>query len=236
MAAGQTVVLPPAVSHHARRVLRLRAQDPLVLFDGEGREFEAVFLPDASDPALASAVISRGGPVDREARVRITLIQALGAQEKIDWLVEKCVELGVDRIVLAPTHRSVVRLDEARRTRRAARLREIVVAACCQCGRNRLPVVDVASELAAALALAPPDAARFLLDPGAAGGLKAPAPGAQPPIWFVVGPEGGFTDEERALAAEFGYRRVRLGRRTLRTESAGLVAIAAALALGAEFE
>ncbi|HYA65830.1 MAG TPA: RsmE family RNA methyltransferase, partial [Burkholderiaceae bacterium] len=122
---GQTIELPAACCHHALRVLRLRAQDTLILFDGKGSEFEARLVPDPHTTARCRASITRGGPLDREARLRVTIVQALSAQEKIDWLLEKTVELGADRIVLAATARGVVRLSAARRERRLQRWREI---------------------------------------------------------------------------------------------------------------
>jgi 16S rRNA (uracil1498-N3)-methyltransferase len=231
MAPGQTVLLPASVDHHARRVLRLHAGDLVTLFDGLGNEFEAVLGPPPMNETRSQASILRGGPVDREAKLQITLVQALCAQEKIDWLVEKCVELGVGRLILAPTARSVVRLDGARRERRAARWHDIVVAACCQCGRNRLPVLEVADDLASALRRAQPAQRRWILDPDASAGTLSAGAG---PVACVVGPEGGFTQAETSLAASLGYERVRLGPRILRTETAGLAAISALLALHGE--
>jgi 16S rRNA (uracil1498-N3)-methyltransferase len=233
LAPGASIVLPEAVSHHARRVLRLRADDPIVLFDGAGNEFAARLHAGAPDAALLRATITTGGPVDREARIPITLVQALCVQDKVDWLVEKCVELGASRVFLAPSERSVVRLDAGRRDRRAARLRDIAVAACCQSGRNRIPAITLFEDLAAALEAARTGAtARWILDPAAASGLHASA-GA--PVCCAVGPEGGFTAAELALASSMGYRAARLGARVLRTETAGLAAITTLLALEGEF-
>ncbi len=232
LAVGASVPLPPASSHHARRVLRLRADDPLILFDGKGSEFEAVFAPDPLNASRSHATITRGGPVDREALIRITLVQALSSQDKLDWLVEKAVELGAHRIVLAPAARSLVRLSGPRRERRADRWREIAVAACCQCGRNRLPSIEISDHLETALRCAQVSSARWILDPGAQSGLHRASGDS---VTCAVGPEGGFTAEELALARSLRYAGARLGRRVLRTETAGLVAISALLALHGEF-
>jgi len=132
LAAGARIALSPASSHHARRVLRLRAGDMLVLFDGKGSEYEAVFAPDPLNASRSYAKITGGGPVDREAHADITLVQAMCAQDKVDWLVEKAVELGARRIILAPAARSVVRLSEQRRERRVERWRDVAAAACGQ--------------------------------------------------------------------------------------------------------
>jgi len=236
-AAGLTVPLPAPAGHHARRVLRLRPQEPIVLFDGNGNEYAAALLYDPLDAAGALAQIHAAAAVDREARVAITLVQALSAQDKIDWLIEKCVELGVARVVLAPAERSVVRLDEGRRARRLERWRDIATAACAQCGRNRVPQILLASDLAAALRAVPEGSRRWLLEPQAPRGLGAAGEGGSGSAALVcaVGPEGGFTAAEQAQAAALGYVAVRLGTRVLRTETAGLAAVAALLALHGEY-
>lgn len=234
--AGDIVALPAAAAHHARRVLRLRQDDPIVLFDGQGMEYAATLRHDGADPAAAAARILGGAAVDREAHTRITLIQALSAQDKIDWLIEKCVELGVLRLVLAPADRSVVRLDDARRARRLERWRDIALAASAQCGRNRLLEIVPAPTLTAALGTAGDCGARWLLDPAAAAGLGAEAAArAGQALACAVGPEGGFTAGEHELAERLGFRRARLGARVLRTETAGLAAVCALLALHGEY-
>lgn len=232
LAAGQRVALPEAASHHALRVLRLRADDPIRLFDGAGNEFEARLQPAPGNATHSHALITSGGPVDREARVAVTLVQALAAQEKIDWVVEKCVELGAARLLLAPAARSVARLEPARRARRAERLRDIAAAACAQCGRTRLPEVEVLDDLGAALRRAQDATRRWVLDPAATVGLT---PGGGSAVSLAVGPEGGFTGAELALAESLGYARLRLGPRVLRTETAGVAALSAVLALAGEF-
>jgi 16S rRNA (uracil1498-N3)-methyltransferase len=230
LAAGQVLALPAAAQHHARRVLRLRAGDAVVLFDGAGNEFEALLADAGRNDSRLLAQVGPGGPRDREAGVSITLVQALCAQDKLDWLVEKCVELGAARLILAPAARSVVRLEGARRERRLERWRELAAAACCQCGRNRLPVLELADDLGAALRAAPTDGQRWVLDPRGGAGLRAGAG----PVTFAVGPEGGYTEAEIGLAQSLGYAALRLGPRVLRTETAGLAAISATLALRGE--
>jgi 16S rRNA (uracil1498-N3)-methyltransferase len=237
--AGNTVDLPEAASHHARRVLRLRPGDPIVLFDGAGNEYRATLLPAAgTNDTLGRALILGVDAVDRETRMPLTLVQALSAQEKIDWLIEKCAELGVRRLVLAPAERSVVRLDAERQERRLGRWRDIGVAACAQCGRNRLLDITLAADFAAALHDARQAGARhWVLEPAAALPLAAGLGAADLAAGAVcvVGPEGGFTDAEIATAVALGYTPARLGPRVLRTETAGLVAAAALLALAGEF-
>jgi 16S rRNA (uracil1498-N3)-methyltransferase len=229
---GETIALPPACSHHAQRVLRLRIQDRLVLFDGRGNEFEAFLVPDPLGGARCCATITHGAAVDREARLRISVVQALSSQEKMDWFVEKAVELGARRILLTAAARSVVHLSGPRRQRRADRWREIAAAACSQCGRNELPLIEIFDDLGTALRAAQDASARWVLDPGARAGLGRTGGDS---IACAVGPEGGFTAEELALAQALGYTGASLGKRVLRTETAALAAISALLALQGEF-
>jgi 16S rRNA (uracil1498-N3)-methyltransferase len=233
LAEGADLVLPAAAAHHAVRVLRLRPDDPMVLFNGRGGEFEARLQVVRKEEARAQ--VGRFRPIERESSLAVTLIQAWVATEKLDWIVEKAVELGAVRIVLMPAERSVVRLHGDRRERRLTHLRQLAIAACEQCGRNRVPTLAVASDLAAALATAG-DCPRFVLLPDATAALPQLAPatmrdvttGPAPlGIALVVGPEGGFASSEVAHAQALGCRPARLGPRVLRTETAGLAALAA---------
>jgi 16S rRNA (uracil1498-N3)-methyltransferase len=230
LAAGTSVDLPASVAHHAGHVLRLRDGDVVVLFNGRGGEFEGRLA------ARASRVdVVRHDPVERESPVAITLVQSWIAIDKMEWVVEKAVEVGVARIVLAPARRSVVQLDGARLARRLERLRDIVVGACCQCGRNRVPPLEGCGDIRSALErggdgatglMLQPDAARSLVD------ITRSNPGA---LALAIGPEGGFEASELALAARLGYQPARLGARVLRTETAGLAAIAALQAAVGDF-
>lgn len=220
LAVGAIVDLPDAVAHHVQRVLRLRVGAPITLFDGCGGEYAARL------DANARACIERFDAVERESPLALTLIQALVANDKLDWVIEKAVELGAAAIVVAPAERGVVRLDGDRLARRQLHWRDITVAACCQCGRNRLPAVSYAA-LEATLA-ATQAAQKFVLAPDAQRPL---ASSANLPTAIAVGPEGGFSAAELALAERNGFLPVRAGPRVLRTETAGLAALAALQAL-----
>jgi 16S rRNA (uracil1498-N3)-methyltransferase len=228
--ADTGIDLPPEVSHHAARVLRLRVGEPLVLFDGLGGEYLARVI--ASGPPVRVR-IDRFDPIERESPLDVTLVQAMIAADKLDWVVEKATELGVARIVVVDAARSVVRLAGERLRRRETRWNEIAVAACCQCGRNRVPKVAAASDLDAALARAPIDAARLILAPDAGAPLSS-GPPLPPRLALLIGPEGGWCDDEVARAVSAGCRLASLGPRVLRTETAGLAALAAVQALGGD--
>ena len=225
LARGIELTLPAPVMHHAVRVLRLRDGDRIVLFNGRGGEFAAALRIDGR---RAAARVERFDPVERESPLALTLVQAWVAADKLDWIVEKATELGVARVVLAPAERSVVRLQGERRERRRVHLRQIAIAACEQCGRNRVPDVVVADTLAAALDAAGSDE-MLILAPEAETALSPAAAAASTAL--LVGPEGGFTPQEIAAACRLGCRPVRLGPRVLRTESAGLAALATLQAL-----
>jgi 16S rRNA (uracil1498-N3)-methyltransferase len=222
LAAGSTVRLPAGVAHHALRVLRLPDGAPIVLFDGRGGEHRACLRVEG---AAALARIEAFDPIERESPLRLTLVQALVAADKLDWIVEKAVELGVERILVVATQRSVVRLDAPRAARRSLHWTDVARAACCQCGRNRVPAVEFHAGFDSVPAALPAAAPRLLLLPAAAGNLCSAVAGRDAVL--MVGPEGGLAEHEVAQAARAGFAGVGLGPRVLRTETAGLAAIAA---------
>jgi len=228
LAAGATIALPAAVAHHAIRVLRLRDGAAITLFNGHGGEYAATLQP-AGD--RAAALVHRFDGVERESPLAVTLVQAWTAGDKPDWTVEKAVELGVAAIVLVPAQRSVVVLDEARRAKREQRLRDIVIAACCQCGRNRVPPLHAAATLEAGLQHALQVAGRGVMLAPAGDTSLAHAAGDAPALALAIGPEGGFDADEQALARRLGFATASFGRRILRTETAGIAALAALQAL-----
>lgn len=230
LAAGATIDLPGSIAHHASHVLRLRDGDRIVLFNGRGGEYHGRLVTRGSRAELATHL-----PVERESTVAMTLLQAWIATDKIEWVVEKAVELGVAAIVLAPARRGVVQLEGPRREKRMHRLREIAVAACCQCGRNRVPAIEACEDLRAGLHRAAANGLGVVLQPDAPESLGDLARAAPASFAVAVGPEGGFDPAELALAAHAGYRPVRLGPRVLRTETAGLAALSAVQAVVGDF-
>lgn len=232
LAEGEEFELPSALAHHATRVLRLRSGASIVLFNGRGGEFEARLGGDAR---TQRASVLQHIPVERESSLTITLVQSWIAADKLDWTIEKAVELGVRRILLTPMQRAVVRLDGARRDRRVERLRDIAVAACAQCGRNRVPGVDARDTLELALREALADGAcGLVMDAHAEATLLGRARGSDK-LALVVGPEGGLDPDEITLVTRLGYRVGRLGPRILRTETAGLAALAALQSSAGDF-
>jgi 16S rRNA (uracil1498-N3)-methyltransferase len=233
---GSEVRLPPDAAHHAARVLRLAPGQAVTLFDGRGGEFEAQIIRIDRDEV---AVKTAGHvAVERESPLTITLAQGLSSGERMDFTLQKAVELGVSAIQPLATERSVVKLSEERAARRTEHWRSLVIAACEQCGRNRVPEVGKPCGFREWLSNLPnpaPDGeARLLLSPHAADSLRAmPAP--QGPVILLAGPEGGLAPAEAELAQSRGFRPVRLGPRVLRTETAALAALAAMQAQWGDF-
>ncbi len=222
--------LPAAVAHHAERVLRLAVGDPVTLFDGQGGECAASIL------AFGKEALARLGPrlaIECESPLQITLVQALASGDKMDWIVQKAVELGVAAVQPVAAERSVLKLAGERADKRVAHWQQVAVAACEQSGRNRVPVVGEILPLAKYLAR-PFDGTRLILAPGADGALARKArPGR--PVAILIGPEGGWSPAELDLAARAGCAPLALGPRVLRTETAGLAALAAMQTMWGDF-
>jgi len=220
---GRELPLPEPAAHHALRVLRLAIGDAVTLFTGEGGEYAGTLTH--ADRRIAWARVDAFAPVERESPLAVTLVQALPATDTMDFVVRKAVEMGVREIVPVTSERSARVPAGERGDKRVAHWRQIAVAACEQCGRNRIPAVHEPVALSAWLAARPPRAG-FLLAPTAASGWAAvPAPVG--PLDLLIGPEGGWTAEEMDRARRAGVTEVRMGPRVLRTETAGIAALAA---------
>lgn len=225
LAPGTRVALPEDAAAHLLRVLRLREGDACVLFNGDGHDYDARLAAAGKRGGEAEILARRA--VDNESPLRIVLLQGIARGEKMDWILQKATELGVAAVAPVHSERSEVKLDGARADKRLAHWKSVVVAACEQSGRARLPAVAAPRPLHEAAAALDGDGLRLLLDPFAAGAvatLPAPQDGG---LVLAVGPEGGWSPRDRETLAASGFEGVRLGPRVLRTETAGLAAIAA---------
>jgi 16S rRNA (uracil1498-N3)-methyltransferase len=232
LAAQRSIDLPEAAAHHALRVLRLKPGDAVTLFNGEGGEYPGR-IADAGRKVRVELAAWRD--IERESPLEVTLAQALPAGDRMDWVVQKAVELGVARIVPLAAARCVVKLAGERAERRAGHWQSVAVSACEQCGRNRVPEIAPVLDLRHWLALQPAnnEGRRLLLDPQA--GLRLREVPARGGVTLLVGPEGGLTEDEEAAARAAGFQGVALGPRILRTETAGPAALAALAALHGDF-
>jgi 16S rRNA (uracil1498-N3)-methyltransferase len=235
--AHQTLVLPQDVAHHLR-VLRLKIGDAFTIFDGQGQEFQTqltVDIKQISSSAPISVALSNATEVNRERKGRITLIQGLATADKMDWVIEKAVELGVHRVIPVSAHRSVMRLDERRAEKKHLHWQRIVQSASEQCGRNMLMQVDLTCSLEQALKaqvtpahdknndmlwVANPTGARPLIE------CIEQSAKTITSVAIAIGPEGGWSEQETAMFLKIAdTQTISLGARVLRTETAGLAAV-----------
>jgi 16S rRNA (uracil1498-N3)-methyltransferase len=232
LAPGAQVELPPQAGAHLTRVLRLEAGAALTLFNGLGGEYAATLLPANGRHVHVS--VTRHEPVERESPLAITLLQGIARGERMDLIVQKATELGVARIVPLLTERSVVKLDAKQRERKREHWQAIANSACEQCGRNRVPEIGVPLALGDSLAALSAGSVRCLLAADAAAPLAALTRQSQQPIVLLIGPEGGLAENERQFALANGFVGCRLGPRVMRTETAGLAALAVLQAIAGD--
>jgi 16S rRNA (uracil1498-N3)-methyltransferase len=230
LAVGSIVDLPQAVAHHLH-VVRMQAGDELVLFNGAGGQYRARLAEVGKK--RASATVGVHEAVEAELPYALALAQALPEGAKMDWIIEKAVELGVAAVQPLAAARSVVRLSGERADKRREHWQGVIVAASEQSGRNRLaqlaPLADFHGWIAAPAA---GPSQRILFSPRATESLAGWARTHAPqPLTFLVGPEGGFSEQEEQAAIGAGALPLSLGPRVLRTETAGLAALAAVNAL-----
>jgi 16S rRNA (uracil1498-N3)-methyltransferase len=218
------VRLPPFAADHLVRVLRLPDGAAVVCFNGDGLDHAATL--EISARGVVELRVGTAVEVRRESPLAITLVQSIARGERMDLILQKATELGVARIIPISSERTEVRLDEERAERRVAHWQRVVQSACEQCGRARVPVVAAPVGLAAhAAGVRELAIDKRVLQPDASDGPAALGPCTA--LMLAAGPEGGFSERDLALFAQAGYRGLRLGPRILRTETAGLAAIAA---------
>jgi 16S rRNA (uracil1498-N3)-methyltransferase len=195
---GSVVELPPETASHVAKVLRGRAGDELIVFNGDGREFFGSI--ESVRGTRVTASVGGATTVDRESALSITLVQCVPRGDRMDFIIQKATELGVTRIVPVLSQRSVVRLDSAQAAAKAVHWRAVAINACEQCGRNRLPLVEPESR-------------------------PADLPHLTSAAEIAIGPEGGFTPEELDALHIANFVKIRLGPRILRTETAAIAAM-----------
>jgi len=223
--AGQQLTLPEAAANHLTRVLRLRQGDACVLFNGDGHDYPARLASVGKREATVDILGCEA--VDNESPLHLTLVQGIARGEKMDLILQKATELGVAALVPVLAERTEVKLDAERAARRMAHWASVITSACEQCGRARVPTLAAARPLATALPLLTPASLKLSLDPDGSTGVAGLqiAPARQ--VVVAIGPEGGWSPRDRQALAGSGFSGLRLGPRILRTETAGLAAIAA---------
>ncbi|MGH8055217.1 MAG: 16S rRNA (uracil(1498)-N(3))-methyltransferase [Stenotrophomonas sp.] len=225
LSVGQTLPLPEEAANHLVRVMRLREGDSCVLFNGDGHDYSATIAAVSKREVLVR--IDSALAVDNESPLPITLLQGIARGEKMDLILQKATELGVSAIIPVNAERTEVKLDAARAEKRIAHWRNVVGSACGQSGRARIPAISAPQSLAAAAASLPEQTLRLTLDPLGEHRLASLSAAPANGVVIAIGPEGGWSPRDRQQLAEAGFQGLQLGPRILRTETAGLAAVAA---------
>jgi 16S rRNA (uracil1498-N3)-methyltransferase len=228
--AGASCTLAEDAAHHALHVLRLREGEAVTLFNGRGGEYAGRIAALQKKSILVDLLQHRA--VEREAPLRVVLVQGISSGERMDFTIRKAVELGVAEIRPVIAAASVARPKGERAAGRRDHWQRVAIAACEQCGRNRVPLVLEVRTLAEA---ARSEAPKILLSPAAELNFSAAVRGIEAEAVLAAGPEAGFTASEEAQLVEAGFVPARLGPRVLRTETAALAALAALNALRGDF-
>jgi 16S rRNA (uracil1498-N3)-methyltransferase len=220
--SGAKILLPVEQSRHVLRVLRLRINGFLIIFNGQGGEYSAQLT--GIDNNQAHLLLGQQEFPVQDASLKVELAQAVSRAEKMEWAIQKAVELGVTQITPVITQRCVVKLSEASLAKRMRRWQAIVISACEQSGRCDIPVVNTAKRLEEWLPQAM-FSLKLLAYPGDKAKPLADYPDTVEDISLAIGPEGGFTPAEYELAQAHNFQSLALGPRILRTETAPVVAL-----------
>ena len=232
LADGTTLTISGQAAHHITHVLRLRTGAALILF-GEGREYHAV-LSDIRRAEVTIDIGAAAGHMD-ESSIDVKLLQGIARHDRMDVILQKSVELGVNSIQPLWMQRSQSRLKGERLEKRIQHWRGVIISACEQCGRTTLPELLPPEEYAHHINTQACDGLKLMLQPDSSTALNdIQAPGGM--IYLLVGPEGGLTPDEQTLASSAGFTGIRLGQRILRTETAALAAIAGMQTLWGDFK
>ena len=225
LASGSALALPPSAARHVQ-VLRMQPGETVTLFNGDGGEFDAVI--DRMGRSEVEVAVGSHRAVEREAARRVHLVVGMPANERMDWLVEKAAELGAASIQPVLAQHSVLKLRGERAEKKQAHWQGVAIAACEQCGRNRVPQVRAVVAFAQWIAASgTPGQSRLLLSLAAQAQPIRIAAGEHDEVVLLSGPEGGLSPQEEQLAIGIGFLRTTLGPRVLRAETAPLAALAA---------
>ncbi len=231
---GAITALPSSAATHASRALRLEVNDNATLFNGDGFDYHCE-LVSISKSAVTAKVLAKLA-LNNESPINITLLQAISSGDRMDYTMQKAIELGVNKIQPINSQRSVVKLAGDRADKRVEHWQNIVFSACEQSGRATAPTVSAIASLGHWLSANPPQSnqTRITLSPTATLKLQD-LPKPTGPVYLLIGAEGGLTNDEIDLASQHGFTAVRLGNRVLRTETAALAAVAAMQVLWGDY-
>jgi 16S rRNA (uracil1498-N3)-methyltransferase len=224
LSAGSIITLPEDAARHLVQVLRMRLGDSFIAFNGRGGEYAATL--STAGKREAQATIGQLSNVDRESPLSITLAQCVSKGDRMDYTLQKAVELGVGTIIPLISSRTVVKLDAERWAKKIEHWQGVIISACEQSGRTRVPKLAAPEDLDDWLRSSADENLKLILAPGASKQLRQLNPGLRA-ITLLIGPEGGLSEAECTLAAKHEFVPLALGPRILRTETAGVAALAA---------
>ena len=220
LGVNNKIALDKEVAHHCIQVLRYQVGNPLVLFNGDGQDYQAVI--EKIEGKKATVHIASSCTPDNESPLRIHLYQSLAKGDKMDFIVQKSVELGVAEITPIITQRSNVKLDQKRMNKKLEHWQKVAISACEQSGRATIPAINPVVQIGELPALVAENA--IYLEPKAS--VKISQLELDGSLSLFIGPEGGFSDQDLSQLEQLGTKGISLGPRILRTETAGLSAIA----------
>lgn len=220
---GQILVLPEAIFRHAIQVLRLQLGEPLILFNGQGGEYLAELVDIGK--RTANAQLQSFTPLSRESPLELSLVQALLKPDKMDFALQKAVELGIHAFQPLITQRSVVRTDKEKIDKKLQHWQAVAISACEQSGRTQIPLIHPPQTLKQYLTTLTCTTDYLILAPGSQTDLRQASADRQK-LAVLIGPEGGFTDEELELGLAAGMQGISLGQRILRAETASTSVVA----------
>ena len=224
--------LTPDVCHRLLHVLRIKVGDKLILFNGNGDDYQATITSIKKKQIIVTTQTKSS--IDKESPLHIHLAQSLVKGEKMDFIIQKAVELGVNEITLLNTERSNIKISSERQEKRWQHWQSILIHACEQCGRSQLPTLHRLQDFSTYLSQVKSDH-RFILDPDAKSSLPKTIKDNHGSFTLLVGPEGGFSTTEIDLAIQQQFNPIHFGKRILRSETAAIVSIAALQTLLGDF-
>lgn len=224
LAENKSIQLDEQAHHHLSRVLRAKVNDPVIVFNGKGGEYLAKII--TIDKKTTELFLEKFIRRDNESPLELYLAQGISRGEKMDFTIQKAVELGVKKIIPLFTERCNVKLNHERQEKKLLHWQSIIISACEQCGRNKIPEILSPQKLEEFLQVNPKEV-RLVLSPHTQQKLSALTPPAQTKIILFIGPEGGFSEYEVKKMLEVGFFPLNLGPRVLRTETAAIAAITA---------
>lgn len=229
---GATITLTGSAATHIGKVLRLREHDTVILFNGQGLDYTARII-SVTRREIVVSIAGRTNP-ETESPLHLSLLQGICRNHRMDLLIQKSTELGVQSIRPIMAERSVIRINDERAEKKLLHWQNVAISACEQCGRARVPDISRPERLDTVCERLATTATLLVLDP-AGDDIPVTEIRSAHSIELLVGPEGGLTDMERETASNAGFRQVRLGPRIMRTETAPLAALSILQYLSGDF-